>query len=126
MEAGCQMIADLLAILTNLTGLLVAGEALALWIRVIVLHPESPWVTKSVQILLVLDIVSGAALVASTDSSILQVPAASVILATHAYRVWEYLAGKPERFCFNKKLFVFNIIKLLAAVMVIVLLILSL
>ena len=120
------MSADPLAILTTVTGLLVAGEALALWIGVIVLHPESPWVTRSVRILLVLDIVSGAALAASIDSSILQVPAVFVVLVTHAYRTWETMAGRPERFCFNKWLFVFNIIKLLGAVGVIVLLVLSL
>ena len=120
------MSADPLAILTTVTGLLVAGEALALWIGVIVLHPESPWVTRSVRILLVLDIVSGAALVASIDSSILQVPAVFVVLATHAYRVWENIIQKPGRFCFNKWLIVLNIVKLLGAVGVIVLLILSL
>jgi hypothetical protein len=120
------MSADPLAVLTIVTGLLVAGEALALWIGLIVFHPESPWITKPVQILLVIDIVSGAALVASTDSSILQVPAATVILATHAYRVWENITRKPGRFCFNKELVALNIIKLLGAVGVIVLLILSL
>jgi hypothetical protein len=117
---------DLVAILAVVTGLLVAGEAVALWIGVVVLNPDSPWVTKMVRTLLVADIVSGAALVASVDSPILLVPAATVILATHAYRVWEVLARRPDRFCFNLGLFVFNNIKLLGALGVIVLLVSSL
>ena len=120
------MSADPLGLLTTVIGILVAGEALILWIGVIVRNPDSPWVTESVRILLVLDIASGAALAASVDSSILQVPAATVILATHAYRVWEYLAGRPDRFCFNLGLFWFDNVKLLGAVGLIILLILSL
>jgi len=119
------MSTDLVSILAVVTGLLVVGEAVALWIGVVVLNPDSPWVTKSVRTLLVMDIVSGAALLASVDSPILLVPAATVILGTHAYRVWEVLAGKPERFCFNPALFVFNNIKLLGTVGMIVLLVLS-
>lgn len=115
-----------LTLLTTIIGMLVAGEALMLWIGVVVRNPDSPWVTKTVRILLVLDIVSGAALAASADSSILIVPAAAVILATHAYRTWEYLSNQPERFCFNLRLFVFNIIKMLGAATVILLLLVSL
>ena len=122
---GCMSI-DPLPLLATVIGLLVAGESLALWIGVIVRQPDSPWVTDTVRILLVLDIVSGAALAASADGGVLQVPAAAVILATHAYRVWEYLAGRPDRFCFNLRLFLFNNLKLLGVVGVILFLILSL
>jgi hypothetical protein len=120
------MSTDVLNLLTTVIGMLVAGEALMLWIGVVVRNPDSPWVTKAVRILLVLDIVSGAALAASADSSLLIVPAAAVILATHAYRAWEYLSDQPERFCFNLRLFVFNLIKLLGAATVILLLVVSL
>jgi hypothetical protein len=41
-------------------------------------------------------------------------------LLTHVYRIWEYLAGRQTPFCGNRALFVFNNIKFIGLVVILV------
>jgi hypothetical protein len=105
--------------LTTLTGIVIAGEALALVLGMHVLSPGgNPWISLKNDLLLGLDIVVGAGLliVAANRGS----PPASGIfyvlvctaLVTHGYREGEVLARAGNAFCANAPLFAVNSLKL--------------
>jgi hypothetical protein len=106
--------------LAIITGLLVAGEATALFIGTQILSKEkSPWVNQKNNIILALDVVSGLALIflawldqkfpLSIQSSVFLL----IALLSHVYRDWEYLQDAVDKFCANLPLFLFNNLKLL-------------
>jgi len=70
----------------------------------------------------VLDVLGGAWLILAAGRSGSR-PVAAVfylvvvtLLLAHAYRAWEYLAGRADAFCFNAPLFVLNNVRLLGLV----------
>jgi hypothetical protein len=106
-------------ILTVLTGLVVAGEALALVAGMHVLSPgDTPWVSLKNDLFLGFDVVAGMGLVilaASRGGS----PAPGLFYAllftasiTHGYQEWEVLARVGHAFCANAPLFAVNTLKL--------------
>jgi hypothetical protein len=110
-----------------LTGLVVAGEALALLVGMHFLSEGyNPWISLKNDLFLALDIVTGLALVflALVDRGATWHYAlyslVGLTLLTHGYREWEYLASAGNPFCANAPLFVVNTLKLvgLAAVLV--------
>lgn len=105
-----------------ITGLLIAGEALALLIGMRAVGPvENPWLTPVNNTLLVLDLATGAGLVAfallaqDLRSSALFFGLAVVAILTHSYRVWEVMAANPNPFCANLSMVIMNAIKLIGA-----------
>ena len=110
-------------IVTLLTGLVVASEALALLVGMHFLREGGKaWPSVKNDLFLVLDIAAGLGLV---YLALAQRGAAwpyafyivvGVALLTHGYREWEYLAGAANAFCANAPLFVVNNLKLLGLV----------
>jgi hypothetical protein len=106
-------------IATVLTGLVVAGEALALLAGMRLLSEgDNPWVSVKNDLFLALDIVTGLGLVylALAHRGAAWPHAFSILaglaLLTHGYREWEYLAGASNPFCANAPLFVVSNLKL--------------
>jgi hypothetical protein len=106
-------------ITTLLTGLIVAGEALALLVGMHVLSEgANTWLTVKNNLFLVLDIVAGLGLVylALTHRGVAWPYAlyflVGLALLTHGYREWEYLAGADDPFCADKPLFAVNNLKI--------------
>jgi hypothetical protein len=115
-------------ITTLLTGLVIAGEALALLVGMHFLSEgPNPWVSFKNDLFLVLDIVAGLGLVYLALAH--RGPGwpyglftlAGLALLTHGYREWEYLAGAGNPFCANAPLFIVNTVKLVGLVAVFVL-----
>jgi len=113
---------------TLVTGLFIAGEALALLVGK---HSSSQgddsWISVKNNVFLALDILAGLGLV---YLALAQRGAAwtyafyfltGLALLTHAYREWEYLAGTDNAFCANTPLFVVNNLKLVGLVAVLIL-----
>jgi hypothetical protein len=104
-------------ILTVCAGGLIAGESL-----LVLLHMHFPAVkpsrTRKNVLLAAADIGLGTILVVCAlfwtgrESSLLLYPAAAVLIATHAYREVEYLAGRAAPFTATRGLFVFNHIRI--------------
>jgi hypothetical protein len=105
--------------LTILTGIVIAGEALALAVGMHVLNPDdNPWISLKNDLLLGIDVVVGVGLVVvaanrgtSLASGIFHV-LGSIALLTHGYREWEVLARAADAFCANAPLFAVNSLKL--------------
>lgn len=109
------------------TGLLIAGEALALLTGMHFLSPASnPWLSPKNDFLLATDLAAGMGLVwlalfRSGRHPLLLFCLAAVALLTHGYRLWEYLAHSPNPFCANFPLFTVNNIKLLGLLLIVIL-----
>ena len=108
-----------------LTGMVVAGEALALLVGMHLLSKgDNSWISAKNDLFLALDIVAGLGLVylaLAHRGSAWPYALYSLVglaLLTHGYREWEYLARAGNPFCANAPLFVLNNLKLvgLAAV----------
>jgi hypothetical protein len=111
--------------LTILTGLALAGEALALVVGMHVLSPgDNPWVSLRNDLLLGLDVVAGVGLVIVAANR--GGPLASSIfyalvctaMVTHGYREWEVLARAGNAFCANAPLFAVNTVKLVGLLLI--------
>lgn len=82
---------------------------------------NNPWLSFKNDLFLGLDIVTGLGLVyvALTDKNFLQSGVfyllTAVILGSHGFREWEYLARTGNPFCANMPLFVVNNLKLIGA-----------
>ena len=110
-------------VVTLVTGLFIAGEALALLIGMhFSSEGDNTWITFKNDLFLVLDIVVGLGLVylalaprgAAWPYALYFL--AGLALLTHGYREWEYLAGADNAFCANTPLFVVNNLKLFGLV----------
>ncbi len=104
----------------GLMGLVIAGEAVALFVGMHILSERSnPWICWKNDFLLGVDILTGTGLLyfavvnGRTTPSYLVYLLIALALLTHGYRAWEHQANVPHRFCTNMPLFVFNNIKLL-------------
>jgi hypothetical protein len=115
-------------IVTLVTGLFIAGEALALLIgKHFSSEGDDSWISVKNNLFLALDILAGLGLVylalaqrgAAWPYALYSL--AGLALLTHGYREWEYLAGTDNAFCANTPLFVVNNLKLFGLVAVLVL-----
>jgi hypothetical protein len=100
-----------------LTGLTMAGEALALLVGMHVLSAgDNLWISVKNDLFLALDIVAGLGLLylvlARRGMPLVLYFLVGLGLLTHGYRVWEYLARAGNPFCANLPLFVVNNLKL--------------
>jgi hypothetical protein len=100
-----------------LTGLTMAGEALALLVGMhIPSAGDNPWISVKNDLLLALDIVAGLGvpylLMGRRGAPYALYFLVSLAVLTHGYRVWEYLARAGNPFCANLPLFVVNNLKL--------------
>jgi hypothetical protein len=116
-----------LQVFTMLVGLIVAGEATALAIGMhLIKKSDSAWISLKNDLLLALDVVVGLAfvLIAFDGGNLIQPIWSSIFvtigLLTHIYRVWEYLAGRQTPFCGNRSLFIFNNIKFIGLLLILV------
>ncbi|MBN2002400.1 MAG: hypothetical protein JXA21_03495 [Anaerolineae bacterium] len=101
----------LLKTLAILTGLVIAGEALALAVGMHCLSPrDNPWISAKNDLLLALDFIAGAGLVIlAATSRNLDVPdifygLVAISAAAHGYRAWEYFTRTSHAFCINRDL----------------------
>jgi hypothetical protein len=104
----------------GLVGLLMVGEAVALFVGMHLLSERSnPWIGWKNDCLLGIDLLTGGGLLcfAVMNGRInpfsLVYLLVTLALVAHGYRVWEHEANVPHKFCINLPLFVFNNIKLL-------------
>jgi hypothetical protein len=114
------------AIITGLTGAVIAVESLILFVGVRFVASEGEqWICLKNDLLVVVDIVTGVglimfALLFKRFSGLSYVSIFYVLIMisiiTHGYREWEYLTGVGNRFFFNLPLFVFNNIRLLGLI----------
>jgi hypothetical protein len=116
----------LLRVSAFLIGLVILGEALALLVGMHILSEHgNPWISFQNDFLLGVDIVTGSALMylamvnGRIDQSNLAYFAVTLAFLAHAYREWEYLIKSPTRFCINSPLFMFNNVKLIGLVVLI-------
>jgi hypothetical protein len=110
-----------------LTGLVIAGEALALLVGMHFLSERNnPWISLKNDLLFALDILTGSALIASSlrtgnpGNPIFWVALGLALLA-HIYRDWETLSHAANPFCLNLPLFVVNNVKLVGLLSIILL-----
>ena len=108
-----------------ITGLMMIGEGKVLFFGLRMAQlAKMPWFTKRNRILLVLDIISGFVMLAflflgeSTIALILFSTAAWVSALTCAYREWEYIVQRENRFCAGIPQFVVNNIKLFGLLLI--------
>jgi hypothetical protein len=105
-------------IIILLTGLVIAGEALALLVGMHFLSGHNNlWISFKNDLFLGLDVLAGAvvitlALCSENPVGLLFWIALGLTLMTHTYRDWEYLVQRPNPFCANPPLFVVNNLKL--------------
>ena len=118
---------DTLQIVTILVALVIAGEAAALAIGMhIVKKSQSPWISLKNDLMLAFDAVVGLVLILITFNrepliSPIWAPLFVTIgLLTHIYRIWEYLAGRENAFCANRSLFIFNNLKILGLLVILI------
>jgi hypothetical protein len=100
-----------------LTGLTMAGEALALLVGMHVMSAgDNPWISVKNDLFLTLDIVAGLGLLylvlAHRGVSSAFYCLVGLAGLTHGYREWEYLVRASNLFCANAPLFVVNNLKL--------------
>ena len=111
---------------TIITGVLVAGEALALLAGMYFLSPRpNAWISALHTGMIILDILCGAGLIilillkASSLRNGLLLTTGLVSFAAHIYREWEYLASPTaNRFLTNTPLFVVNNVKLIGLILI--------
>jgi hypothetical protein len=112
-------------IIAVLTGLVIAGEAVALLAGMhLFVRPVSPWLTPKNNVLAVIDMITGIIIVAlaiTGKSPVLFYAAVVLALITHGFRDWEYLASAELPFIFNLPLFIVNNLKLAGVIAVAVL-----
>ncbi|MCG8699344.1 MAG: hypothetical protein MI922_14915 [Bacteroidales bacterium] len=114
-------------ITTIVTGGLIAGESLALLVGMNLLSSgPNPWNTNRNNIMLGLDIITGAGMIYlgltsnNLHSSKLLYALTSVNIASHTFRSYEYFGpGGDSKFCFNLPLFIVNNLKLTGAAIVV-------
>jgi hypothetical protein len=118
---------DALQVVTILVGVIVTGEATALAIGMhLIKKSDSPWVSLKNDLLLALDVVVGLALIliAFDGGTLIQPIWFSIFitigLLTHIFRIWEYLGGRQTPFCGNRSLFIFNNIKFIGLLVILV------
>jgi hypothetical protein len=107
-------------VLTALTGIVIAGEALALAVGMHILSPaDNRWISLKNDLFLGLDVIVGLGLVLVAavsrrvvPSGILCVLVFSSVVA-RGYRELEYLIRTGNAFCANAPLFVLNNLKLI-------------
>jgi hypothetical protein len=106
-------------IITLLTGMVIAGEALALLVGMHLLSEgDNAWISVKNNLFLALDLLAGLGMIYLSLARHGAVwPYALFLLAgfavlTHGYRDWEYLAGVTNPFCANIPLFVVNNLKI--------------
>jgi hypothetical protein len=106
-----------MTIIGIVTGLVIAGEALALFVGMVILSPDAAaWVSPKNNALLLLDVLTGIAIIwlvlgGQAGTGWPGIPVL-VGLATHVYREWEVRSGAPHPFCFNTPLRILNAVKL--------------
>jgi hypothetical protein len=105
-----------MTIIGIVTGLVIAGEALALFVRMVILNADSPWISQKNNVFLLLDVLTGVAIIwlvlgGQAGTGWPGIPVL-VGLATHVYREWEVRSGAPHPFCFNTPLRILNTVKL--------------
>ena len=100
-------------------GAIVAGEALALIIGMLIIKKgNSPWNIARNRKYLYADLFIGIVLILNSNFNenlwytIVVAISIIVAIATHFFRVGEYLLKKPNAFCANTALFVVNNLKL--------------
>jgi hypothetical protein len=111
----------------GVTGIVIAGEALALLVGMHVLSTgDSPWISLKNDLLSVLDILAGVGLVIVVAmnrdiyaSGIFYVLVFIAVVA-HGYREWEYLVRAVNAFCANAPLFAVNNFKLSGLLVIVV------
>lgn len=120
-------ILHLLRVSAFLIGLAIVGEALALLVGMHILSERgNPWVSIKNDLLLGVDIVTGAGLMylavvnGRMDRSNWAYFVVALALLAHAYREGEYLWQIPDRFCVNAPLFAFNNVKLIGLLVIII------
>jgi len=106
-------------IVTALTGLVIAGEALALMVGMHLLSEgANSWNSFKNDLFLLLDIAAALGLLVLAlvhrGPAWPYVPGSLLVLSlvTHSYRDWEYLAGAANAFCANAPLLAVNNLKL--------------
>jgi hypothetical protein len=114
-----------LAIISGLTGAVIAIESLILFVGVrLTANADELWLCAKNDLLVVLDVIAGAALIYFAFA-FQKMPTAHVAIiyvlivasiCSHGYREWEYLVGADTRFFFNLPLFVFNNLRLLGLI----------
>ena len=116
-----------LQIFTIFVSILVAGEAAALAVGIhIIKKSQSPWISPKNDLLLALDIVVGLVLILLAFDSAnfpqpLLFPLFTILgLITHIFRIWEYRNYRESSFCGNKPLSVFNILKFVGLLIILV------
>jgi hypothetical protein len=103
------------AALVLVWGLLIAGEAVALWLGMHIFSTQpNPWISLKNDALLLVDMATGVALVSQWRLPGIAVTCglAGIALFAHGYRAWEYCAKDRRAFCVNAPLFLFNNVKL--------------
>jgi hypothetical protein len=99
-------------------GSVVAGEALALLVGV---DWSSAWSWKN-NLLAPIELATCGLLIylvlvgSRLHESVLPYTTLSIVLVSHAYRAWEYLAGQPDKYCLSHPSFILNNLKLAGAV----------
>jgi hypothetical protein len=119
--------------ITFITGLVVAGEALALLVGMYILSPQpNPWISGRNSFWVGLDIACGAGLIClilMSESSLrdgLLMVLALIAMGGHAYREWEYFASsEASRFLANVPLFVLNNVKLIGLISIVGMLVIA-
>lgn len=115
----------IVSILLFIVGALVGGEALALAVGMhLPVGVINPWLSAKNYTFLLLDILIGAAILATVfgrqegllSKRILLFDGIALLL--HLYRDWEYLSGFVNSFCANRPLFIVNNIKLLGLLVI--------
>ena len=100
---------------TILLGILLVGEAAALLIGTCVLGKSGrPWISFKNILFLLLDILSGTMLLLSVlfkFPEIIYWLIFIVVIFSHAFREYEYLALQKQPFCSNLPLFIVNNVK---------------
>jgi hypothetical protein len=104
-------------ILESLTALVMIGEALALFVGMVLTGDvHTPWRTPLNITLLGLDVLTGVilllALWKSEPCGWLMWVSGGVAVLSHAFRVWQTIAGAVNPFCFNTPLSIVNALKL--------------
>jgi len=114
------MASALIKTVAILTGLVVAGEALALTLGMRILgRRDSPWICRKNDLLLEIDLFTGLGLIILTaisahpDAAIPFYVLVILSIITHSYRELEFLTRAESAFCANKPLFVVNNLKLI-------------
>jgi hypothetical protein len=101
---------------TIIAGIMIAGEATALYIG---MQSDPTWLCTKNNILLITDLITGSGLIylAVTRDNLADSRGfyflSTIALVAHGYREWEYIHGADQQFCFNIPLFIVNNIKII-------------